>query len=78
MDPKNYQLDHATRRFISDANGFYERYVRMLALYETNEQAYEATELQYMEVVGKRRFASFQSFKSSYSQYCRRKKTPGK
>ena len=60
----NYQLDEATRRFISGPQGFYERYVKMLAYYETNEQAYEATERQYCEVVGRNRFTCFQSFKT--------------
>lgn len=70
----NFHLDEPTRRFISGPQGFYERYVKMLAYYETNEQAYEATERQYAEVVGRRRFASFQSFKTAYSQYCRRRR----
>ncbi len=74
----NYQLDEPTRRFISRSQGFYERYVKMLGYYETNEQAYEATERQYAEVVGERRFSSFQSFKSAYSQFCRRKRPRSK
>ena len=64
----NYKLDEPTRRFISGPQGFYERYVKMLAYYETNEQAYEATERQYAEVVGRRRFAGFPSFKTAYRQ----------
>lgn len=74
----NYQLDEATRHFISGSQGFYERYVKMLAFYESNEQAYEATERQYAEVVGRRRFASFQSFKTAYSQFCRRRRPRSK
>lgn len=74
----NFQLDEPTRRFISGSQGFYERYVKMLAYYETNEQAYEATERQYAEVVGKRRFANFQSFKTAYSQFCRRRRPRSK
>lgn len=70
----NYQLDEATRHFISGPQGFYERYVKMLAYYETNEQAYDATERQYCEVVGRNRFTCFQSFKTAYSQFCRRRR----
>lgn len=72
------RLDAAARRFISTPAGFYERYVRMLAYYATNEQAYEAAERQYEEIMGERRFTSFSSFKSSYSQFLRRKKRPQK
>lgn len=67
------QLDANTSRFISTSAGFYERYVYMLAYYETNEQAYEAAERQYVKIVGRRRFKGYESFKSAYSQWCKRR-----
>lgn len=73
------RLDANTSRFISTAAGFYERYIFLLAYYETNELAYDATERQYAEIVGRRRFKGYESFKSSYSQWCKRRSgTPSK
>lgn len=73
------RLDANTSCFISTPAGFYERYIFLLAYYETNEQAYDATERQYAEIVGRRRFKGYESFKSSYSQWCKRRSgTPSK
>lgn len=76
--PETTQLDAATSRFISTPAGFYERYAYLLAYYETNEQAYDATERQYASVVGRARFRAYESFKSSYSQWCKRQSRPSK
>lgn len=72
-NPATTRLDANTSRFISNPAGFYDRYILLLAYYETNEQAYEATERQYAEIVGRRRFKCYESFKSSYSQWCKRR-----
>lgn len=76
MSETNNILDAATSRFIVTPAGFYERYASLLAYYETNEQAYDATERQYTSVVGRRRFKSYDSFKSAYSQWSRRRTRP--
>jgi len=49
--------------------GFYDKWCSMLGYYNTNEQAYEATERIYKNYFGKRRYKNFESFKVTVSKY---------
>lgn len=62
----------ADRDFLSGAEGFFTRYVKNRAYYPKCEDAYECTERQYMALTGKRRYRSYDSFRSAYSQYYKR------
>lgn len=64
----------ADRDFLDGARGFFERYERNCAYYESCKAAYEVTDRQYEKLVGKPRFSSYESFRANYSKYCARKK----
>lgn len=66
-------ISAADREFLAGAEGFFTRYVRNRAYYPKCEDAYECTERQYQALTGKRRYKSYDSFRSAYSQYYRRK-----
>jgi hypothetical protein len=59
----------ADRDFIDGAKGFFERYIRNRAYYSLCEDAYERTEQQYQALMGKRRYRSYDSFRSAFSQF---------
>lgn len=59
----------ADRDFLDGAKGFFERYIKNRAYYTLCECAYEQTERQYYALVGKRRYKSYDSFRSALSQY---------
>jgi len=49
--------------------GFYDKWCSMLGYYNTNEQAYEATERIYKNYFGKRRYKNFETFKNTVSRH---------
>ena len=60
--------------FLRGAQGFIERYLRNLAYYTSRAEAYEATERQYIALMGRPRYSDYKSFRSAYSKFCERKK----
>ena len=54
---------------MQEFKGFYDNWCSMLGYYNTNEQAYEATERLYKENFGKRRDKNLESFKVTVSKY---------
>ena len=60
--------------FLQGAQGFVERYLRNLAYYTSRAEAYEATERQYIAIMGEPRYADYKSFRAAYSKFCARRK----
>ena len=56
----------------AEAARFFDRYERSLLCSATNRAAYEQTERDYAARTGHRRFRTYGSFRSAYSQYCSR------
>jgi hypothetical protein len=50
------------------------RYLRNRAYFTTCKEAYEHTESQYAELMGKPRYSSYESFRNNYSKFFRKKK----
>lgn len=59
----------ADKEFIGEIEGFFKRYVRNLAYYDRCEEAYERTEAQYSALMGRRKYASYNSFRAAYSRF---------
>lgn len=59
----------ADKEFIGETEGFFKRYVRNLAYYDRCEEAYERTEAQYSALMGRRKYASYNSFRAAYSRF---------
>lgn len=57
------------KEFIGETEGFFKRYVRNLAYYDRCEEAYERTEAQYSALMGRRKYASYNSFRAAYSRF---------
>lgn len=57
-------LESHIKLFISSTEGFEKRFFENMVFYITQEAAYEATERQYEFVVGKRKYSSFNSFRT--------------
>jgi len=53
--------------------GFYARYCKMIAEYDTNTEAYEATERQFESYFKRRRFKNWESFASMLSQWLKKR-----
>lgn len=66
-------MDKTTATFIASTSGFMDRYLFNRGFYDTCREAYEATEGQYRRIVGRNRYASYDSFRTAYSQFFRRK-----
>ena len=49
--------------------GFYDKWCALLGYYNTNEQAYEATERIYKEHFGTTKYKNFETFKSMVSRH---------
>lgn len=65
-------ISAADRDFLDGTKGFMERYVRNRAYFLTCHEAYEFTEKQYAELMGKPRYSSYESFRTNYSKYYRK------
>lgn len=63
----------ADKDFISSPAGFFDRYIKNRAYYPKCEEAYECTERQYVALMGKRKYKSYDSFRSALSQFYKRK-----
>lgn len=65
-------ISASDRDFLDGTRGFMERYLRNRAYFVTCKEAYEHTELQYAELMGKPRYSSYESFRNNYSKYYRK------
>lgn len=65
-------ISASDRDFLDGTKGFMERYVRNRAYFLTCHEAYEHTEKQYAELMGKPRYSSYESFRANYSKYYRK------
>jgi hypothetical protein len=54
--------------------GFIERFHTVLQYCETHEEAYDLVEKQHEDTFGFKKYADFESFRSSMSQYYKRKR----
>ena len=50
-------------------HGFYDKWCALLGYYNTNEQAYEATERIYKEHFGTTKYKNFETFKTMVSRH---------
>lgn len=48
---------------LSSCSGFINRFYKLLPLYSTHEQTYDALEKEHAEIFGRKKYASFESFK---------------
>lgn len=69
----NSNVSAADKDFLGKPEGFFERYIRNRAYYDKCEDAYERTEGQYAALMGKRKYASYASFRAAYSRFYKRK-----
>lgn len=67
-------ISAADRDFLDGTKGFMERYLRNRAYFVTCKEAYEHTEQQYAELIGKPRYSSYESFRNNYSKFYRKKR----
>ena len=63
------------RDFLNGTKGFMERYLRNRAFFSTCQEAYEHTEAQYEELMGKHYYKTYESFRTNYSKYYRKLST---
>ena len=56
-----------------EIQGFYELWISRLPHYNTYEEAYESAEVFFESCYGKRRFAGYDSFRSSVSQWLKKR-----
>jgi hypothetical protein len=62
-------ISAADRDFISSTKGFMDRYLRNIPYFRKRKEAYEHTEAQYAEIMGKPRYSSYESFRTNYTKY---------
>lgn len=67
-------ISASDRDFLAGTAGFMTRYLRNRAYFTTCKEAYEHTERQYTELMGKPRYSSYESFRNNYSKFYRKKK----
>lgn len=65
-------IDEHSKAFIADTAGFMQRYLFNRGFYQSCKEAYEHTEEQYRQIIGRNRYASYDSFRSAYTQFYRR------
>lgn len=65
-------ISASDRDFLDGTAGFMTRYLRNRAYFTTCKEAYEHTERQYAELMGKPRYSSYESFRTNYSKYYRK------
>jgi len=58
---------------LQEMQGFYNEWISRLPYTKTHEEAYNMTEDFYMSNFGKTRFKNFESFKSSVSQWLKKR-----
>lgn len=66
-------ISASDQEFLRGAKGFMHRYLRNRAYYSKCQEAYEVTEKQYEALTGERRYKSYDSFRSAYSAFFKRK-----
>lgn len=67
-------ISAADRDFLSGTAGFMERYTRNCVYFLKRKEAYEHTELQYIELLGHPRYTSYESFRTAFSKFCAKRK----
>lgn len=56
---------------LSTCSGFINRFYKLLPLYTTQQEAYEALEREHSEIFGRKKYASFESFKKTKNKRLR-------
>ena len=54
--------------------GFERAFVKMIGLYQTYEEAYEAVERQYLFIFGGRKYKNYESFRAARGRNLKKKK----
>lgn len=71
-------ISAADRDFLVGPKGFIERYLKNCAYFPTRKEAYEHTELQYTQLLGRNRYSSYESFRTNYAKFCAKRKKSDK
>lgn len=66
-------ISAADKDFLNGVKGFMQRYLRNRGYYPSCREAYEQTERQYEALLGRKRYTSYESFRSAYSTHFRKK-----
>lgn len=66
-------ISAADKEFLRGAKGFMQRYLRNRTYYAKCQEAYEVTERQHEALTGERRYKNYDSFRSAYSAFFKKK-----